>query len=166
MKKDLVGSVIGIPMKNEEYCYGRILKELDFVFYDYKTPVLDTDLINITSKDILFAALVTNRTLKDSNWQIIGKLPLDERHSITPIYYHPDLTNPLIADYTIGKIKETLKYKSFENKGLQDGGMHSGEHIEQRLIDYYEGRDDQQIINLIKMAEHLKEYHNKKRQEK
>lgn len=80
---------------------------------------------------------------------------MDERHNITPIYFHPDVTNASIAAYTIKKLEETLVYHSFENKGLQDGGIYSGEDIQLRLKDYYDGKGNRHIIGLIEMIHNL-----------
>jgi len=161
MKKRLVGSIVIIPMDDGEFCYARILENLDYAFYDYKTFYEETDLAVIIKNDILFTALVKFAALKESNWKIIGKIDLDERHKITPIYFHPDLTNISIYDYTVSKIKETLKYKTFEKGGIQDGGIYSAEHIQKRLSDYYSGNQYKGITIKFDLLENLKSYHFK-----
>ena len=154
MKKKLIGSILMIPISDGAFCYARIMGDLDYAFYDYKTSFPDNDLNKIIHKEILFTALVHFKALKESDWQIIGKLPLDARHRIMPIYFHPDLTNAAIRDYTEGKIKQTMQYKTFEKGGLQDGGVYNALNIKQRLKDYYDGNDYEGILGLLKMLEH------------
>ncbi len=151
-----IGNILRLQIENGFYCYARILGQLDFVFYDYKTNFKDDDLNQIIQKDILFSALVSFNAIKQGNWEIIGKLPLDERHKIRPIYFHPYLMNANIIAFTKEKIEKTMQYKTFEKRGIQDGGIYSAINIIQRLKDYFNGQDYEGITALLKMLENLK----------
>ncbi len=156
-KKNLKGSIVRIPMEDGEFCYGRILDGINNVLYDYKSKIENENLNKIIQSDILFAVLSGSLRREDEGCKIIGNIPLDDRHKISPIYFDPDLTNKAIVDFTSEKIKETLKYKTFEKGGLQNGGIYSIEHIKQRLKDYYEGKDYIGITALLKNLEILKQ---------
>lgn len=162
MKKNLIGSVVRIPMDDKYFCYARLLGGIDNVIYDYKGKIEEEDILKIVQSDILFAVLTSDLAREVAGCKIIGKIPLDERHKIIPIYFHPDMTNDAIIDYTIEKLKQTMQYKTFEKRGLQDGGIHSVLHIQQRLKSYYDGKDNQSILNLLKMLDNLRVHSLKK----
>jgi len=156
-----IGSVVLIPLSDNTYCYASILEGLSFAFYDYRTDFKDKDIGKITSTDILFVALVHFKVLNQSNWEIVGKKELDSRHKKMPVFYHPDIMNAEIYDYTLKKLKETLIYKTYEKRGMQDGSIYSASHIIDRLEDYYAGRDYNGILQLIVMVENFKAKNNK-----
>lgn len=153
--KKIIGSIIIIPISENEFYYGRIIKDYNFVFYDYKSAVQNIDLAFIIKQDILFAAQVNFHAIRKGDWQIIGHLELDDRHKLNPIFFQADFFNKTFYEYNVMSLEKTLVYKTFEKGGLQDGGIYSIEQIKERLIAYFHGNDYTGIKYKIAMLHQL-----------
>lgn len=121
-----------------------------------KEKIEAEDIAKIVQSDILFAVQSGDLAKERGGCKIIGSLPLDARHQIQPKYFHPDMINIGIVDFTISQVKQTMKYKTFETAGVQDGGIYSADHIKERLKNYFEGKDYIGSLVLLDALENLK----------
>lgn len=153
--KKIIGSIIIIPISKHEYYYGRIIEDYVFVFYDYKSEFPTLDLTFIVNHEIIFAAMVNFNAIKTGDWEVIGKMELDDRHRKRPIFYQGDLINKSFYEYNVKALEKTLIYKTFEKGGLQDGGIYSFENIKERLIAYFHKKEYTGIKFKIDMLHQL-----------
>jgi hypothetical protein len=153
--KKIIGSVLIIPIADNEFYYGRIIEDYVFVFYDYKSAIPNHNLEYIISHDILFAVLVNFQAIRTGDWEIIGKMELDDRHKKAPIFFQADFFNRNFYKNNLQSLEKTLRCKTFESGGLQDGGIYSYENIKDRLVAYFNGKEYNGIKSKIEMLHQL-----------
>jgi hypothetical protein len=147
MKKQITvipGDIIRLPLPEGLHTYARILIDDSYAFYDAKTKAEISNLEEIISKPILFMANVNVFALKEAGWKIIGNIPLEgSLKKFYPRYFTPAHTNSAnIGFYEVYKdeIEQAIKNEWIGAGKLQMGGTHSSVNIEERIMDYYNGR--------------------------
>lgn len=139
MKKRLhikEGDIFSIMLSDNTYCYGRVLKNPYYAFYNLNSKVQIIDLNLIVSSSILFKLAVMNYALKSDNWEIIGNLPLPDSLKEPPIFYNGGGDDFVLAFWDGRTVPSTYE----ECKDLEMESVWSPEHVESRLEDYYAGR--------------------------
>jgi hypothetical protein len=159
------GAIVKIPIDKDTFTYARILDDHDYAIYNCRTSNQIADLNIIIQSPILFVARVDNFAILKGRWTVVGTIELDNRHKIVPKYFDPDLTNPELYGEYFKKYEEVEKYFTYEIGGLQDGGMHSAEHIENRLHDYYYGYPDRYIVSELNTLKKLLQFEKSKKNE-
>lgn len=138
------GDIIEIPLPDGSKTYARILLDKTYAFYDAKTKEDIKDLQNIITKPILFTAWVDVFGLKEGYWKIIGNVLLEGKlENYYPIYFTPGPVDPNnVKFYNSHKdeIEEAIKNDWIGFEKIQIGGLHGRNHIESRIMDYYEGK--------------------------
>ncbi len=138
------GDIIKIPLPDGSHTYARILVDDSYAFYDCKTMEDITDFEIILKKSILFCAVVDIFAIKERSWTIIGNRPLEGKlKDFYPRYFMPAPTNEAnIGFYEVYKdeIEDAIKKDwVVGDSKTQLGGINGREHIEPRIMAYYEG---------------------------
>ena len=134
------GAFLRIPLADGTFAYGRHLEAPYTAFYHYRAPDPSTDLDTIESKPVLFRLAV--RTLTMKGWERIGSREL-----------RGELAEPVVAFHQeIGDFRKCIIFDTIGNEraatpeecvGLERDAVWEARHIEQRLLDTFEGRPNE-----------------------
>lgn len=143
MKKQRIttGSILEINIGNKYYTYAQILQNgRGIAFFDYQSNSKLTDLSILPEYDVLFIITVYNDIITQGVWQKVGKLPIRKEFEVLPLKFIQDTLNPKkfrLYDPNSGEMKEATKEQCL---GLECAAVWEAEHVESRIIDYYENR--------------------------
>jgi hypothetical protein len=142
------GAFIEINLPNGKYSYGRILAKASFAFYNIYSDEKVTDLDRIGKSNVLFINAVYKYAITKSRWKIIGVSEIKSELQILPMEFIQDILNPThfeIYNPNTGEIKPA---KRADCIGLEKAAVWEPEHIEDRIIDYFEGRPNRWVESL------------------
>ncbi|MCR8561398.1 immunity 26/phosphotriesterase HocA family protein [Mucilaginibacter sp. BJC16-A38] len=143
-----VGAFFEIILSNGKYAYGRILEKANYAFYDIYSNTRISDIKEIQNKDILFIAAVYKYAITKDRWRKIGQLDLESKLRVLPLKFIEDQLYPgtfSLYDPNTGVISPTTKDKCL---GLERAAVWEPTHIEDRIIDYYEGKPNKWVNQL------------------
>lgn len=130
------------------HTYARILIDESYAIYDRRTLIDIDDLDIILQSPILFSAIVDIFGIIEIWWTIIGNIPLEGNLKyFYPRYFTTAPTNPSnVGFYEIytTEIEEGITNDWIGNGKLQMGGVYGRVHIEERIMDYYQGNRNQE----------------------
>lgn len=140
------GTFLRIPLSDGTFAYGRQLEEPFTAFYNHRTRDPSDDLDTIEKKPVLFRQVV--RVRGSDKWNAIGIRKLEGEVTEPVIAFHQE-----IGDYRKCTIFDNLGNERSatpeECIGLEKEAVWDAHHIEERLLDTFEGRPN-------KAVEHLK----------
>jgi Immunity protein 26 len=131
------GAFLRIPLPDGTFAYGRHLEDPYTAFYDYRTWDPSTDLTTIEKQPVLFRLPVRTSSLK--KWERIGAKELKGQVAEPVVAFHQeigDFRKCIIFD-TIGNERAATPEECI---GLERDAVWDAHHIEQRLLDTFEGR--------------------------
>ncbi|RQO64361.1 hypothetical protein DBR43_33045 [Pedobacter sp. KBW06] len=134
-----IGDFLKINLSNGKIGYARVLKMASVAIYDFMTNDV-ADVSEIAQREVLFIVAVYDDVITSGRWQKIGKLPLEDKFEQLPVKFIQDALDPNsfeLYDPNSGKIEKTQKNKCI---GLERASVWEGEHVEERIVDYYLGR--------------------------
>lgn len=145
-----IGAIMAIPVDG----YYVYMQSLDFgreVVFDYRSDTILTDLSPLLKAKEMFRVCVYAYPISNGTWRKIGKLPIREDLTSTPMQfiYHAyngkfELYNPETGNMT-PSTKEQCK-------GLEPAAIWGQEHVEQRVRDYYNGKPCSILKNLFELV--------------
>jgi hypothetical protein len=131
------GTFTRIPLADGTFGYGRVLPNPYIAFYDFRTAEPSSDLDAIESQPVLFTQAV--RLFKYDRWANLGKRKLTGEVARPVVRFMQDL-----ADYRQCTIydSEGMSRDATPEEciGLERAAVWDPHHIEQRLLDHFEGR--------------------------
>jgi hypothetical protein len=131
------GTFIRIPLADGTFGYGRVLGNPYIAFYDFRTAEPSSDLDEIESQPVLFTQAV--RLFKYDRWANLGKRKLTGEVAKPVVRFMQDL-----ADYRQCTIYDSdgmsRDATPEECIGLERAAVWDPHHIEERLLDHFEGR--------------------------
>jgi hypothetical protein len=139
-----VGTFLRVPLEDGTFGYGRALRDPCMAFYDFRTTEPSSDLDVIEAQPVLFALGV--RLHDDDNWAQLGVRPLQGEVAKPVVQFLQDL-----GDYRKCRIFDTAGMKKnvtpeecigIERCSVWDGGL-----IEERLLDHFMGRPNEEEIH-------------------
>lgn len=131
-----IGAVVRIPLEQGYFSFARILPKGNLAIYDLRTQEAVPDLHFIISQPILFIVAVYADAVSKGRWQKIGKVPLEAALTILPYKFIQDQFTGNIELYDTNTGKITPASKS-EIIGLERSSVWEAEHVESRIIDFY-----------------------------
>jgi len=137
-----VGAIVKVPLEDGYHTYARILEQASFAFYDSRTYNDVVDLQEIISKPVLFITAVNDYAITQGYWLKIGKIPLEKKLQILPAQFIQD---PICPDQfsILESDGFTIRPATREECiGLERASVWPPEAIEQRLNDFYAGRNN------------------------
>lgn len=140
MKKALkieVGTYLQIPLSDNSFAYGRVLEEPYMAFFNYQTDNPSTDMDIIDSKPILFKLAVRYRDQK--RWDFIGNRALQGELKKPIVSFMQDLADfkKCVIFDSSGVEREATPEECI---GLERAEVWDQHHIEQRLLDTFQGQ--------------------------
>jgi hypothetical protein len=143
------GTFLRIPLADGSFGYGRALPIPDMAFYNYRTTEPSEDLDAIAASPVLFSQAV--RVFNDSGWDVLGIRPLEGEVARPVVRFMQDL-----ADYRKCRIFDSAGMSRSatpeECIGLERAAIWDDWHIEERLLDIFMGRpNEQEIRNRVRL---------------
>ena len=143
MKKQrwAVGAIIKIPIGKGRYSYGQLLSMGSIAVFEHLDDG-STDLTSLTGKSILFIVTIYANVIPSGRWEKVGKLTLRPSLEKLPLKFIQDslkLENVELYDPNDGTIKKATKEKCV---GLEAASVWAAEHIESRILDHFEGKQN------------------------
>jgi hypothetical protein len=139
------GTFLRIPLADGTFAYGRQLEEIYMAFYNYRTREPSADLDAIEGQPVLFRHMVRNSTIK--TWDPIGNRELRGEVAVPVFFFHQE-----IGDYRKCTISDNLGNERpatpEECIGLEREAVWDAHHIEERLLDTFEGRPNRGVEHL------------------
>jgi hypothetical protein len=137
------GTFVMIHLEDGSFSYGRILSNPYIAFYNYRTIEPSSDLDVIGLKPLLFTQAV--RIFGYDRWVNIGKKPLEGDVAKPVVRFMQDLAD--FRQCTIYDSEGMVKKVSPEECiGLERASVWDMHHIEQRLLDIFLGRPNEDEI--------------------
>ncbi|MFD2162265.1 immunity 26/phosphotriesterase HocA family protein [Paradesertivirga mongoliensis] len=139
-----VGAFLKINLPNGKFGYARILKEASYAIYDLTTYEV-VDVNEIAKHNVLFFVAVYDDVVTSGRWEKIGKRPLEEQFFGLPMKFIQDAQNPdkfSLYDPNSGDITAANKEDCL---GLERAAVWEAEHVEERIVDHYEGRPNRWV---------------------
>lgn len=139
-----VGTFLAIPLPDGTFGYARALGDHLFAFYDYRTSEPVSDLDTVETKPVRFSLAVRRRRGGDS-WRGIGRRPLTGEVGQPVVQYMQDLMDfrKCVLFDTAGMRREVGPQ---ECVGVEQSAVWEPHHVEQRLLDAFEGRPNEDEI--------------------
>ncbi|MHA4895362.1 immunity 26/phosphotriesterase HocA family protein [Pedobacter sp. PWIIR3] len=136
-QKETIGAFFKVPLNEGFHTYGRIIRNCVYAFYDHKTHKDILDLTDIESAPVLFKVYVMSSVIKKGRWPIIGISELPKNLDVVEPFFIQDIGDPKICwiDYH----GERTKVSPEECIGLEQLAVWDYMHVENRLIDFYNG---------------------------
>lgn len=142
------GAFFEIKLSNGKYAYGRILPKASYAFYDIYSYNALTDLRFIKNSDVIFICSVYNYAISKGIWKVIGFMDLEPSFEILPMQFIQDRLNydqVSLYDPNTGNIKPTKRKDCI---GLERASVWEPSHINDRLIDHFEGKPNDWVERL------------------
>ncbi len=146
IRKD--GAFIEIALPNGKFSYGRILPKAGYAFYNIYSDSKISDINKIKNSKVLFILGVYKHAITKNRWKIIGNSELESELNKMPLEFIQDQLDPTqfeIYDPNTGEIKPATKAECL---GLECAAVWEPEHVEDRIIDYFENRPNRWIESL------------------
>ena len=147
MKKKIrrkVGDVVSIPLGDDHYTFGRVLKGRLMAFYDYSS-IEEPTIAEIISKPVMFRVWVTDEPIVNGRWPVIGNVPLEDWLTEKVWFYKQDAISKLLTLYPSDSIGEEIPATLEQCRGLENAALWRIMHIESRLQDHFAGQDNKWV---------------------
>lgn len=142
--KWIVGDIIKIELKNNDYCFGRVLDNPLIAFYDLKVKQLPSE-EEILQKPILFKICVMNYAVTSGAWEVIGHMPLEKNLEEPVTFFMQDIISKKTYFYLNSeKTPATLE----QCEKLERMAVWDPKHVEDRLRDHYLGVPNKWVESL------------------
>lgn len=141
------GDIILIKLSDNTFGYGRVLNDPLFAFYDLNTSQPSLDIELIIKKDILFKVWVMKHAITSGRWEVIGNKSLESSLIQSQLFFKQDIFTKefTIYDSTTG---QEMDASYGECSSLERAAVWDTEHIEDRLEDYFNGRENKWVESL------------------
>jgi hypothetical protein len=131
------GQVFRVPLGNGLFGYGQ-LADPDSIFFDYTDDGKNTDPAHVIQQPVVFEVTVDSYAIKDQIWEVIAVLPVNPYFMRNKrAFQYMSGTNEY---YIWEKGKEPRPGIPEDIKGHEMITSWGHRHVEQRLLDYFEGR--------------------------
>jgi hypothetical protein len=138
------GDFISIDLHNGFFSFGRVLQEPLIAFYDVYSNG-QPQIGKLADSSVLWRLWVYNYAVEDGRWQVIGNRSLTHDLLVEPVFYKQDpITKAMSLYQGTREWPATLE----ECEGLECAAVWEPEHIEERLIDHFEGRTNRWVVLL------------------
>lgn len=136
-QKETIGAFVRVPIDETYHTYGRIINNLVYAFYDFRTESEISDFKLIEKSNILFKLIVHRSAVTKGYWKIIGLQELPEDLKIPVPFFTQTIGNH--NDCSIVTDGNSIKVEPIDCIGLERLAVWEHDHVEQRLKDYYNG---------------------------
>ncbi len=142
------GAFFEIVLSNGKFSYGRVLPKANYAFYDIYEDQRLTDIKEIETREILFIISVYKFAITKNRWKQIASKELESKLQTLPLKFIEDILHPgnfELYNPNTGKTDSVTKDKCL---GLERAAVWEPEHVEERIIDYFERRPNKWVEQL------------------
>ncbi len=135
------GDIFQISLCDGSFAYGQILEPEVFVFFDFN-PKQPQELADIPNEIEAFCIWVTDYAVKFGQWSVLGNAPIANKFQRGFNFFKQDIISGELSVQTSlpnGIFKERPSTPS-ECMNLERAAVWDPEHVEDRLIDYFNNR--------------------------
>ena len=141
MKRIKEGDVVSVALPNGKFGFGRVLKNPLMAFYDFVSDTLP-DASVVIERPVAFKIWVMNKATSSGRWPVIGHVPLNDELLKPVTFAKQDSISKELSTYVDGR--ET-RASLDDCRGLENAAVWSVEHVEERLLDHFEGRPNKWV---------------------
>jgi Immunity protein 26 len=138
------GDIVKIPLEDGTHTYARVLPDASLAFYDSRGTE-DIEVSRIVTLPILFFAAVMYRAITRGRWPVVGHVLRDDGLRAPPKFIQDPLDARKFSIYEDGQIRPASRQECL---GLECAAVWTPEQIEERLLDHYAGRTNEQLESL------------------
>lgn len=146
MKKErrIPDSILEIQLEDQTFAYAQVLK-MGVAFFDLKVEVPLTDLNVILEKPVLFIIEIYDQIITKGRWKIVGNLPIRPDLINPPMKFIQDQLDP--DKFELYDPISGNRYPATRDEciGLERAAVWEAEHVEGRLIDHYNNRENKWV---------------------
>lgn len=137
-EKWIKGKIFQIQLKDGSYGYCQLPDKPLVNFFNYRTFQKDDYRIeDILNSGILFSVWVFRYAINQDSWHYIGRIEVKPEHDIKPWFFRYD---SIAKKFYLYKGGEEVPSTWEECKHLECAAVWEPHHVEERLLDYFEGR--------------------------
>jgi hypothetical protein len=135
------GDVFQVPLKDGSLGFGRVLNDPVYAFYDFRSskPAPINDII---LRPILFKIWVMKYAITKGRWPILGHVALEDDLQKPAYFFKQDLISKELFLYSEGLERPASPEECVR---LERAAVWEPEHVEDRLLDLFEGRPNQWV---------------------
>lgn len=143
MKKQrrIPGSILEIQLEDQSLSYAQVLK-MGVAFFDLNTKDSLTDLNVLLEKPVLFIIEIYDHIITKGRWRIVGNLPIRTDLINPPLKFIQDQLDPDKFELYDPISGDSYPATRDECIGLERAAVWEAEHVEGRLIDHYNNREN------------------------
>jgi hypothetical protein len=145
------GDIVKIPLPTEKFGYGCVLDRPLMGFYNF-TNNGTIAIEYIARHPFMFKVFVEDNAIKSGRWTIVGKTPVVDNLRNKEKFFKKDPISNRFYIYIDSKLGVSEREVSPEECiGLEAAAVWSAEHVEERIIDELEGKQNRwaKILNNI-----------------
>jgi hypothetical protein len=143
-KRRTVGDIVKVPLGDGNHVYARVLPDASFAFYDSRAEE-ELPLQQVIRKKILFYIAVVDHAVKGGRWPVVGHIPLENGLGLPPKFIQDPINSNEFRIYENGQIRPATRQECI---GLERAAVWVPEYVEERLRDYYAGRENKWVESL------------------
>ncbi len=137
-RKPNPGTIIEIQLSNGWFAYGQVLNDGSIAFFDsYENQQSNAE--QLSKLAVIFILTPYNHAYRNENWSSLGKTEIRADLQTTPNKFIQDALNPNnfeIYNPNMGDIRKSTREECI---GLECSAVWEARHIEDRLIDHFNG---------------------------
>lgn len=133
-----IGAIVKIPLNNGSFCYGQMLshEKCEMAIFDSRTNE-NIEPTRIKDLPVLFRVAVHKSAYNKGRWQKIGKASIQDELLEPRETYIEDKISGKFQIYRLGEIRASNRQECI---GLECCAVWEANHVEDRIRDYYAGR--------------------------
>ena len=136
-----VGAIVEIPLADDTHSYGLVLDKASIAIFNIKTEN-EFSIADILKEDVLFIVAVYNDAITSGRWKKIGKTAIDEKFQELPMKFIQDSLNPSKFESYNPNTGEITPSTKEECIGLERAAVWEAEHVESRITDFFNSREN------------------------
>lgn len=144
--KRVPGSVVKIPLDDNNVAFGLVLKEPLVAVFDRQFCIKEQPhSLALLNTPVAFIVMVMNYAITDGRWPVIDHVPIPEQLATAPRFCKQDIISGKLSIYQ--EIEELAPHYErpatlMECVGLEKAAVWDPEHVEDRLRDHFAGRSN------------------------
>ena len=143
------GDILKVDLGDGRHSYAQVSGDPLVVFFDgaFADDVL---LDQVPQLPVLFRIWVPDDSIKKGLWPVVGNQPLSDENAAERFFYkQDDLTGALsLYHSSFAATGWERPASATECEGLECDAVSDPEHVEDRLTDHYDGRENQWVKSL------------------
>jgi hypothetical protein len=136
------GDFFKVPLKNDRFAFGRVLKNT-WGFFNYISESSEADIQELIKGGYAFKVWVSDFALKKGLWEIFDNKSLTDAESQKDYFYKQDKINNKVWKTLTGAEEEPVTLEECER--LELAAVYDPEHVLERLEYYFSEEGDPNI---------------------